>query len=76
MPGMDGFEFLDRLRDSPATRHTPVLIWSVKDLSTHEQARLSRSVQAMVRKGHGGISALLEDLRRFLPAEPRPLTAD
>jgi PAS domain S-box-containing protein len=68
MPGMDGFEFLDRLRDSPATRHTPVLIWSVKDLSTHEQARLSRSVQAIVRKGHGGIPALLEDLRGFLPA--------
>jgi hypothetical protein len=45
-----------------------VLIWSVKDLSTHEQARLSRSVQAIVRKGHGGIPALLEDLRRFLPA--------
>ena len=68
MPGLDGFEFLHRLRDSPATRHTPVLIWSVKDLSTHEQARLSRSVQAILRKGHGGIPALLDDLRRFLPA--------
>jgi hypothetical protein len=41
------------------------------DLSTHEQARLSRSVQAIVRKGHGGIPALLEDLRRFLPAASR-----
>jgi CheY-like chemotaxis protein len=68
MPGMDGFEFLDRLRESPATRRTPVLVWTVKDLSTHEQARLSRSAQAIVRKGHGGIPALLEDLRRFLPA--------
>jgi PAS domain S-box-containing protein len=76
MPGVDGFEFLDRLRDSPATRHTPVLIWSVKDLSTHEQARLSRSVQAIVRKGRGGIPALLDDLRRFLPAGPRALTGD
>jgi CheY-like chemotaxis protein len=73
MPGMDGFEFLDRLRDSPATRHTPVLIWTVKDLSTHVQARLSRSVQAIVRKGHGGIPALLEDLRRFLPVRPSVL---
>ena len=76
MPGMDGFEFLDRLRDAPATRQTPVLIWSVKDLSTHEQARLSRSVQAIVRKGHGGIAALLEDLRRFLSPGPRALTAE
>jgi signal transduction histidine kinase/CheY-like chemotaxis protein len=75
MPGMDGFEFLDRLRDSPATRHTPVLIWSVKDLSSQEQGRLSRSAQAIVRKGHGGITALLEDLRQSLPARPRALTA-
>jgi len=66
MPGMDGFEFLDRLRESPATRSTPVLIWTVKDLSPPEQARLSRSAQAIVRKGHGGIPALLEDLRRLL----------
>jgi CheY-like chemotaxis protein len=73
MPGMGGFEFLDRLRDSLATRRTPVLIWTVKDLSPHEQARLSRSAHALVRKGHG-ISALLEDLRRFLPAGPRALT--
>jgi CheY-like chemotaxis protein len=66
MPGVDGFEFLDRFRTSPATRLTPVLIWTVKDLNGEEQARLSRSAQAIVRKGHGGIPALLEDLRRFL----------
>jgi PAS domain S-box-containing protein len=68
MPRMDGFQFLDRLRSSPATHRTPVLIWTVKDLSPEEQARLSRSAQAIVRKGHGTIPALLDDLRRFLPA--------
>jgi len=68
MPVMDGFEFLDRLRDSPATRLTPVLIWTAKELSGLEQARLTRSAQAIVRKGHGGIPALLDDLRRFLSA--------
>jgi CheY-like chemotaxis protein len=70
MPSMDGFEFLDRLRGSPATRLTPVLIWTVKDLSSQEQARLSKSAQAIMRKGHGGIPALLEDLRRFLSTRP------
>jgi PAS domain S-box-containing protein len=73
MPGMDGFEFLDRLRDSPATRQTPVLIWTVKDLSAQEGARLHRSVQAIARKGHGGIPALLEDLRRFLSPRRAPV---
>jgi CheY-like chemotaxis protein len=71
MPGMDGFEFLDRLRSSPATRRTPVLIWTIKDLSDRECARLSQSAQSIVRKGHGGISSLLEDLRRFLPVQLR-----
>jgi PAS domain S-box-containing protein len=73
MPGMDGFEFLELLREAPATRRTPVLIWTVKDLNAQEQARLSRSVQTIVRKGHGGIPALLDDLRRFLPAWPPAL---
>jgi CheY-like chemotaxis protein len=73
MPGMDGFEFLDLLRDAPATCRTPVLVWTVKDLNAQEQARLSRSVQAIVRKGHGGIPGLLHDLRRFLPAGPPAL---
>jgi CheY-like chemotaxis protein len=73
MPGMDGFEFLELLREAPATRRTPVLIWTVKDLNRQEQARLSRSVQTIVRKGHGGIPALLDDLRRFLPAWPPAL---
>lgn len=70
MPGLDGFEFLDRFRSSPATRRTPVLIWTVKDLDDQERARLLRSAQAIVRKGHGGIPSLLEDLRRFLPTQP------
>jgi CheY-like chemotaxis protein len=68
MPGMGGFEFLDRFRESPATRRTPVLIWSVKDLSPEEQARLSLSARAIVRKGHAGVQALLEELRQFLSA--------
>jgi PAS domain S-box-containing protein len=72
MPRMDGFQFLDRFRGSPATRLTPVLVWTVKDLSQEEQARLSRSAQAIVRKGSGSIPALLEDLRRFLPAGRDP----
>lgn len=67
MPGMTGFEFLDRLRSSPASRLVPVLVWTVKDLSHQEQARLLHSAQAIVRKGHGGIPSLLEELRRFLP---------
>ena len=33
MPGVDGFEFLDRLRRLPAGQTIPVIVWTVKDLT-------------------------------------------
>src|SRR5207245_2630421 len=35
MPGVDGFEFLERFRKMDAGRRTPVIIWTGKDLSAH-----------------------------------------
>ncbi len=64
MPGLDGYAFLDRLRGRPATRETPVLVWSVKDLDPADAARL-KSAQAVVQKGQG-TAALLDHLRHLL----------
>jgi CheY-like chemotaxis protein len=66
MPGLDGFDFLERFRESPANHRAPVLIWSIKDLSPEERARLSRSARAIVGKGHAGVQALLDELRNFI----------
>ena len=34
MPGVDGFEFLARFSgSSPECRHTPVIVWTVTDLT-------------------------------------------
>jgi CheY-like chemotaxis protein len=65
MPGIDGFQFLERLRSVPATHKTPVLVWTTKDLTPEDRARLKRSAQGVVPKGREGVRALLEDLRRF-----------
>jgi signal transduction histidine kinase/DNA-binding response OmpR family regulator len=70
MPVLDGFGFLEKLRSSPATRLTPVLVWTVRDLSPDERARLGLSAQAVVQKGRGGAAALLEELRQFLARRP------
>jgi CheY-like chemotaxis protein len=40
MPGIDGFQFLERLRAQPATQKTPVLVWTSKDLTAEDRARL------------------------------------
>jgi len=50
MPHLDGFEFLDRFRRTDAGQRTPVIIWTVKDLTTHDQARLRETAQAVVMK--------------------------
>jgi CheY-like chemotaxis protein len=72
MPEMDGLEFLRRFREDPGTRRTPVIIWTVKDLTLDEQVRLMGSVQAVVEKGQG-TAALLEEVRVHVPL---PVEAD
>jgi len=65
MPGMDGFEFLDRFRGSAAGRGTPVIVWTVRDLTAADHARLAASAQAVVSKG--GTGRLIEELRTYVP---------
>jgi len=66
MPKIDGFEFLRRFRGSPANQHTPVIIWTVKDLEARERERLEGIAQGFLRKGQGSIQALLKELGQFL----------
>ena len=52
-PGMDGFEFLERMRSIPAVADIPVVVISAKDLNTAEQAWLSERTRACIRKPLG-----------------------
>jgi len=65
MPGMDGFEFLEHFRDLPTGRSTPVIVWTVKDLTAVDHGRLAAWAQAVVQKG--GTERLLEELRTHVP---------
>jgi CheY-like chemotaxis protein len=71
MPEMDGFEFLDRFRRTEAGARTPVIVWTVKDLTAEERVRLRTSAQRVVQKGAGEVSALVEELNAYVPAHPR-----
>jgi signal transduction histidine kinase/DNA-binding response OmpR family regulator len=67
MPGMDGFEFLERFRQTTHGRGTPVIVWTNKDLTSGDRLRLASLSKAIVMKSEGGTSALLVALRDHLP---------
>jgi signal transduction histidine kinase/DNA-binding response OmpR family regulator len=51
MPEMDGFQFLDEFRRSPAGRSVPVVVLTAKDLTAEDRARLNHSVERVLQKG-------------------------
>ena len=59
LPGMSGFEFLLRLRREAWGTGIPVIIWTEKELSEAERARLLESAQAVVAKGDTSLELLL-----------------
>ncbi len=67
MPGMDGVEFLDRFRRLNGHLRTPVLIWTMKDLTPAEQAQLRQSAQGIVSKNGNTPSTVIAQLRALLP---------
>jgi PAS domain S-box-containing protein len=63
MPGMDGFEFLARLRNIAGQETTPVIVWTSKDLTRDEMERLHGSAQSVLTKGSDGMNSLVTVLQ-------------
>ncbi len=72
MPGMDGFEFLERFRQTAGGREAPVIIWTVKDLSAADRTFLRERAQGVVSKASGKPGDLVALLRRHVPPPPPP----
>jgi PAS domain S-box-containing protein len=68
MPGMDGVEFLDRFRRIPEHQRTPVLIWTMKELTAAEQEHLRQSAQGLLSKNGNTPSTVVAQLQALLPA--------
>ncbi len=69
MPGVDGFEFIARLRSLPVGHDLPIIVWTVKDLDADERRRLQ--VGRSSPSAEAGWDTLVEELRRLLPRDPR-----
>jgi len=68
MPEMSGFEFLSRVRKIPGASAIPVIVWTVKDLSGVDRQWLQQCTRAILQKGAGDSTKLIEELRPYLSA--------
>ncbi len=82
LPDMSGFEILERFRDTPSLRDLPVVVFTGKELTPEEDARLHTLARSVVVKGVESPERLLDETALFLhrlvgdlPAEKQKMLA-
>ena len=66
LPDMSGFDVLERLRDMPSLTDLPVVVFTGKELSPEEDARLHVLARSVVVKGVESPERLLDETALFL----------
>jgi CheY-like chemotaxis protein len=66
LPDMSGFDVLEQLRDTPALSDLPVVVFTGKELSPDEDARLHTLARSVVVKGVESPERLLDETALFL----------
>jgi signal transduction histidine kinase/CheY-like chemotaxis protein len=63
IPGINGFEVVQRLRQNPLWRAIPIVIISAKELTLEERGRLQGDVEQIFKKGDVTCNELLQVIR-------------
>jgi signal transduction histidine kinase/CheY-like chemotaxis protein len=66
MPGMSGFEVLDRLKAATSTKHIPVVICTSRSLTTMERNELAGKATSILSKEGLDHGAMARELRRVI----------
>jgi CheY-like chemotaxis protein len=66
LPDMSGFEVLERLRDNPALNDLPIVVFTGRELSSEEDARLRTLARSVVVKNVESPERLLDETALFL----------
>ena len=60
MPGMSGFDVVMSLQENPEASGIPIIISTMKELTSEDRERLNSKVKSIVQKGEDAIAHLLE----------------
>ena len=71
MPVMNGFEFLERMRESRYHKGLPVIVITIKRLTPEEEDKLADMASAVVIKDQGFVSRVRSHLATLFPPAPR-----
>ncbi|HLV89316.1 MAG TPA: HAMP domain-containing protein [Candidatus Sulfotelmatobacter sp.] len=66
LPDMSGFDLLERFRDTPELKDLPIVVFTGKELSPDEDARLHMLARSVVLKGVESPERLLDETALFL----------
>jgi CheY-like chemotaxis protein len=66
MPEMNGFEFLEALRERESWRAIPVVVITARELTDDDRRRLNGGVEQVVAKGGRGLDALAAAVREHV----------
>ena len=66
LPDISGFELLDKMQSEPALRSLPVVVFTGKELTNEEEARLKQAAKTIVLKDVHSPERLLDETALFL----------
>jgi CheY-like chemotaxis protein len=62
MPGMDGFEFVSKVRRKQQWQAIPIAVLTAKELTTQDRRRLNGKVERILQKGASSREELLAEV--------------
>ena len=65
MPGMSGFDVVKSLQGHPDARKIPIIICTVKELTSEDREILNNNVRSIIQKGEDAKAHLLEAVRKI-----------
>ncbi|MEO8352919.1 MAG: response regulator, partial [Chthoniobacteraceae bacterium] len=66
MPEMDGFTFMEELRQRPGCSDVPVIVITAKELTAEDHQRLNGEASCILQKGRTSTEELLTEVRNLL----------